>query len=403
MNRTLVFTLIFASFLAGASVAAANDLPKSIKLKLGQVASSFQSGNSGAVIELGGRVIQQLEEAELKTANDLLKLQNLPTLQEMLVDSRIDLSRPEVTAKVPLPGNKELLFLSEEIIRRGNEIELEYREHPVGTGSIASPAKYADYETYFWDLHVFRNRLTNAISTTGQVGSIIQTRKNRLKSLKLSDERKSLIQYDFSDRASELEKVLADLEEREAFLRIFRIEDTISNIKIGNSEKDKFTFAYNMESDVLFLKSFFKRFAGHAFVREDLNDQSLLESVSNEALETREKFADKIKKGKLLFVGMHWWFRGRYGSGPIANGLLKAPGADVSEEKLFPLAMPTAAPKPLDPYENNYRIPHYERRHHYTWQIQQESIHTYQRPPLSQTTKTKTDTPEGAPKYKKFY
>ena len=368
----------------------------------------YESGNSIGVIADGGKLIQQLKELELQKVNEFLKGKNRQPLQVMLFESRLDLDRPNVNAKIPAPTHKEVLYLAHGIKDRVREIEDNYRQHPVGKGEVSAPEKYDDYEKLFWDLHVHRNRLSNAIRWLQQIDALIQAREKRLVSIDASDETLGITKYDFQKRIADFRETLHDLEEREAFLRIFRIHDTIDKDLPAISEKEKFTFAYFLEADVLFLESFFKQFDGIKFKRDDLNDESILTEVSEEALGIRQKYQDKIEKGKLLFLGLHWWFRGRYGAGPLAKGLLKAqgangPGAPINEKELFPLAMPTAAPQPLDPYKNEYRVPHYERRHHYTWQMQQEGIYKYARSPVSEYKNERVGVPDNAPKYKKFY
>ncbi|MEE2640736.1 MAG: hypothetical protein VX768_08930 [Planctomycetota bacterium] len=354
------------------------------------------------MIEQGGKLLQQLDENSLKNANDFLRKQNRETLQSMLMEARMDLDRPGVTARIPAPTNKEAIYLALEIRDRVDEIEKEYQAHPVASGEVSAPEKYTDYEKKFWDLHVFRNQLTNALRWIRETETLLSARARRLASLEIGPDKSEILGYNFGQRATELQSLLTDLEEREAFLRIFRIHDTIGLDLPGAAEKDKFTFAYFLETDILFLKSFFKRFEGVEFQREDLNDQSILSEVSSDALAIREKYSDKIEKGQLLFLGMHWWFRGRYGSGPIARGLLKAPGAHLDEKALFPLAMPRVPPRPLDPYKGDYRIPHYERRHHYTWQVQQEQVYDYQKAPLTRLKQEEVATPREK-QYKRFY
>lgn len=402
--RVLVAFSVLIGFLLSTGVMQvwSDDISKTTQKKLTKIVDYYQAGRSLNVIEEGGRLIQQLEEKELDDVNKYLKTKLLDSLQAMLIDARIDLDRPNVSARIPAPTNKEAIYLAWEIHDRVDRTELEFLAHPAVVGDITSPEEYSDYEKHFWDLHVYRNELTNAIRWLNQVDGLLDQRKKRLVSAAVSDSKKEIVEFDFGKRAESITKLLQDLEEREAYLRIFRIQDTMARDLPGASEKDRFTFAYYLELDIRFLESFFKRHEGVTFERGDLNDQSILTEISSEALEVREKYADKIAKGTQLFLGMHWWFRGRYGSGPLARGLLKAPGAHVDEEALFPLAMPVAVPTPKDPYESEYRIPHYERRHHYTWQMQQESVYSYQPPPLRQVRKSNADIPDGK-QYRKFY
>ena len=64
--------------------------------------------------------------------------------------------------------------------------------------------------------------------------------------------------------------------------------------------------------------------------------------------------------------------------------------------------MPRVPPRPLDPYKGDYRIPHYERRHHYTWQVQQEQVYDYQKAPLTRLKQEEVATPREK-QYKRFY
>lgn len=84
--------------------------------------------------------------------------------------------------------------------------------------------------------------------------------------------------------------------------------------------------------------------------------------------------ADLITKSRLLFTGMHWWFRGRYGVGTDSMGLMKNERSLKSPEAMFALYMPRVPPKPTDPFSQGTPLPLVDRRHHYVWRLSNERI-----------------------------
>jgi len=85
---------------------------------------------------------------------------------------------------------------------------------------------------------------------------------------------------------------------------------------------------------------------------------------------------DLLIKSRLLFTGLHWWFRGRYGAGSEGNGLLKDKLALTSPQAMFGLYVPKETPKPTDPTVYGLQSPQIDRRHHYLWQFETKRIAT---------------------------
>ena len=93
----------------------------------------------------------------------------------------------------------------------------------------------------------------------------------------------------------------------------------------------------------------------------------MLTSVAALVRLQRESAGDLVTKSRLLYHGMHWWMRGRYGLGPDGFGLLKSVAALNSPLAQFPLYMPAKTPTPTDPTISGYSVPKFDRRHHYIW------------------------------------
>ena len=66
--------------------------------------------------------------------------------------------------------------------------------------------------------------------------------------------------------------------------------------------------------------------------REQLaQDETLLATVEDKVRSARESAGDLTKQARLLYLGMHWWMRGRYGQGPEHARL---PNATLAREEL---------------------------------------------------------------------
>jgi hypothetical protein len=111
--------------------------------------------------------------------------------------------------------------------------------------------------------------------------------------------------------------------------------------------------------------------------RQSLADPNLPETIREHVkhgLQTAGK--DFVQKSRLLFTGLHWWFRGRYGMGTDGNGLLKSKLALTSPDAQFGLYMPREIPQPTDPRQGGQQVPQVDRRHHYVWQFETRTIQT---------------------------
>ena len=86
----------------------------------------------------------------------------------------------------------------------------------------------------------------------------------------------------------------------------------------------------------------------------------------------RETAGDLTSKSRLLFSGMDWWLRGRYGIGPFADGLSK-PVPSSSEEPRDRLPVPLYMPL-FDFDQTEVAAPKFARRHHFVWAVQENQI-----------------------------
>ena len=146
--------------------------------------------------------------------------------------------------------------------------------------------------------------------------------------------------------------------------------------------KERLRAAFSVSFDGPQVLQFLDAHQATDFHRPLLRDPDLAGRVREQLQSATELTGDLAQKSRLLYLGMHWWLRGRYGQGPEGMGLLKSQAALTSPLAQFPLFMPIRPPVPTDPTSSAQAIPKFDRRHHYIW------MYEYRRLNLEQSTST---------------
>lgn len=103
----------------------------------------------------------------------------------------------------------------------------------------------------------------------------------------------------------------------------------------------------------------------------ELNDPrlkapGLVQSIMKTSSAIRSSGSPVVEKARLLSTGLNHWRRGRYGIGPVANGLLKARSQVSGADSLRMPENPTA----ISRYLGEDSGEGFERRHYYTWDLE---------------------------------
>jgi len=99
-----------------------------------------------------------------------------------------------------------------------------------------------------------------------------------------------------------------------------------------------------------------------------LSRQGLAKNIQQTLEATRSESNNLAQKAQLFRNATHYWFRGRYGSGPLTFGMLKHPDAMNSKLVMQRLYMPRQRPKPISAYHGDeVSSEGYDRRHLFTW------------------------------------
>jgi hypothetical protein len=199
--------------------------------------------------------------------------------------------------------------------------------------------------------------------------------KNQL--AKLSEDDRRLIEAESGALKTQIAQEVADLEEREAELRINRLSFSLGVLQNPQLSEERVLAAFASEFDGRLIKEFFDQAkkSRRNFSRDLLKDPATDGRVATERRRAHELAGDLGGKSQLLFEGLHWWMRGRYGRGPEVGGLAKSVLALRTPQGQLGLYMPIDIPTPTDATVGpSQRVPTYDRRHQYLWAMEDRRV-----------------------------
>lgn len=379
VRRFLVLVLMIAGACVPASAApGAARLTKKQQAELREsIVPAYRLGNPALILERASGFVGKLDEDRLAAANRVLAENGLPSIDEMLADSRLTMVHQNRVSDMPPPTPRELLVTLRELNGRIEDTLAAQDKHPVMAESLPQLETLDEYQDLFWELHVLDNRLANAARIAQYAGQLVETGSKRLNPKSIDEAGKKLMATDFQATRRDIERRRREMEEREVEMRVLRIKNAASVLRDSKSSRDRFLATYVLDLDGHLVADFFRERSARPqvqFIRKSLADESLPQRVQQIVEDGRSIAGDLVKKTQLLYTGLHWWLRGRYGAGPEAFGLLKSRMALTSEAAQFPLYMPRTTPKPTNPMANVPQVPQVDRRHHYTWAVEYRPI-----------------------------
>ena len=339
-----------------------------------QLIPAYNAQQSAYILQTAQTRLARATDEQIQEIDRLLKQNDAPSLAAILTDARLQTLKL-AGRRAPKSSLIESILVIGEVQRRLDEFLQEIESNPIMKDPLPKPKQLGDFRDLLWTTHVDRNRLLVAKQLVG-VGRMIQRKKGLSRTKNLSEERKEILKTDFRKTDRRFRNAYNDLEERSLELRVKRIGFAVRILTRSESPKDRFLAAYAVGVDGPDLIELLDEDRGK-FNRSFLNEVDL-DTLEAEMHSGVEKAGDLVAKSRLLFAGLHWWRRGRYGSGPIAMGLIKGPAAATNAGARIGLFMPTIAPTPSDPMKAKMgQIPTFDRRHHYSWAFQDRDFREY--------------------------
>ena len=263
-----------------------------------------------------------------------------------------------------------VVYINDYLIERVQADLRKIGEHAVMTPGFSISADWREMEQLFWEVHVIKNQLANLDRIVHYFATFDRVPLKRAKRKK--DERAVALLESAVLLPEQLHAVYSRLLENEAILRIEELTYAADTLRQSEDFETRLLAAFSLETSAFELKAFFANNDNDAATGNAiLNAPDLSKRLTNLLEQGRKYGKEVIEKSILLKIGAHWWLRGRYGSAPMAKGLLKFPNAVQSEQAMFGLYMPKERPRPiLEPTKFDDRFPRYARRHYYTWAVE---------------------------------
>ncbi len=357
-------------------IALAAALPNSTRLSAKErqtvefVGRAYFHGDSQVVLESLSPLMARANEQKWDAIDEVLARLGVPASGELLAGSRGSLVQQGIDKKLPKPGERETIVVLKTLHEQVSLVLRLKNDEPVLARPHARDASIEVYDEALWSLHVLENRLAAVERITNYLVSLAKSFPRGL-TARLSDDDRAAVSLDYESLAADLRDATRAVEEREIEIRVNRLRFARQLLEQANLTKDKFRAAYTSELDARVIAQFFDQAkqAGRTIASSKLNETSLSSQITSDASRSRELAGTLTAKAQLLYDGLHWWLRGRYGLGPEVGGLAKSPAAMRSAVAQFGLFMPNRTPQPIDPDGPAGRdaVPRFDRRHHFWW------------------------------------
>ena len=398
-SRVLVSGLILA-VLASHGVAAR--VPKRIATQIqSDIVPAFQRDDYLRLEKMLSTWVSKFDGEELDQIDSMLTSQGAVQVGQLLLDARIAslLAGRESKHIEARELSRSMPVLSE----RTRTLIEETRETEYFQETLPSYEQIQEYHDSFWDLHVIQNKLRTA-SKLARYGQRMTSQLDDRKKRGLSETELDALEISFADLARDVAQTKSELDEIGTELQILAIGKAAKAVREADDYQERLRAGAVLAFYVDPVLEELSKARPQDYDRPVLQDPQLLPSVESNVRYARESSGDIIEQARLLYLGMHWWMRGRYGQGPDGMGLLKSVHALRSPAAQFPLYMPIKPPTPTASSESSYgySIPKFDRRHHYIWMYEYRTI---QQNIANQTVRRNSTTEEitSATKLTRFY
>ena len=281
-------------------------------------------------------------------------------------------------------GVDSTMYIVAGINRRAENFFKTVKQLPIIQDPTAIPESWLDSRDMFWDTHVQKNEFTNYENILKYGQTLLNAIRPRLKK---ADARHQDEVAQFGLNLEKFQKLRNELTEAETVGRLTRCRRSTKELQTDDSDfESRLIAAMNIAIDTESLLPNLE--SGQSFSRAELADAGKTATeIREELAELEQEHGKLIEQATLFRGGSHWWLRGRYGRGAMADGMLKTKHALKSEDAMNALYMPRQRPEPdsnfIGSEGEEETQPFYKRRHYYTWELEY-------RPIVSETTRSKT-------------
>jgi hypothetical protein len=388
-------TLEAMTLVATRGTAAAAELTRrQIQTLDGEVIPAFRAGQPVKLLDSIGRLLSGASGEQMAAADDILVRTRIPSISELIAEARLALIARGAERNAPRPKPMEVSLALPAIKRRIEGLTAGVAADRLMGPILPRPVSLDEYPEVFRHIYVLDDRLITAGRFTdfaagyGRVAATIPRDR-------LTPEQTAALETDFARVATDIAWQRRELYEREMELRVQRTADAIAVLERRGAIKEKLFAVHSFDVDGILIEQFYERdewARTGQLLRPRLREEGLAAAIKREVRKARNDAGHLVKKSRLLYGGLSWWRRGRYGQTHPTGGWLKSTDLPWDDEIVPPLCgpyellsrvtfdprpigtpngwlyMPSGAIKPTAPTDlSTASVPLYDRRHHFTW------------------------------------
>lgn len=341
--------------------------PFQVKLVQEQVIPAFWDGQPVDLVNACSQLVATVR-TDTTAIDQALRDETGRSLQELVVDGRMQLIRSRFAGPLAVAAEREVLWVLDAILQETADVIQSINASPaMQQDRVDSVTSLSDLEDMLWKLHVIGNQIANARQESDQAMVSAKSPLNRLAGEQADARRQAVAKFEaLQPQFDSLEK---RSQQQQLRFRIKRIEIADQVLRSRSSLAERIEAAWIADSDgPLVMQQLEQKGLNPSFTGDEFASSQLRGKVISQVRRIRELAGDEqMARSRLFYDGLHWWLRGRYGAGAYGFGLLKDIRAMTSPEVLFALYMPQEMPIPTAPNESSLPIPEVDRRHHYVW------------------------------------
>lgn len=374
----LVFSVGFLSLVCGAEPA--------IDRTASAVIAAYHQDDPLAVYRLVSPAIVRFKGDQLTKLDEQLQAADVPSVAELLGEIRLKLIQQDLAGSLPVPKGRERLLLLKYLHARIEEFAKQTRDRGKEIQSAKSTTQQ-EFEHQLWDLHVLRNELLTAERVARYTALVVKDKSGNAMGTLTPEDKDFIKSVAAGDAYKPLQLTDRQITEFEMELRLDRLALGVRTLKDPKLTKERFLAAYATAVDAqtlieyLAARSEARAKAEKANQPDEplhpvLDDAQVLNEVKQRQSEAKTLAGSLATKARLVFEGLHWWMRGRYGNGTELAGLLKSEAAVRNPQDSLWLFMPRDLRiVPTEPTVGRLdSIPRFERRFLYTWAWQDRKV-----------------------------
>lgn len=374
----LLVVLIFGSSIwaqdEAGEVDASVKIPRGTQKNLDEVlVPAMQANRNDIFMSALPEIIERCNREQLDAVEKYCEAKGVGSVRERFADlALLQIEQGQINLETKLDLTLAV-YLADELARKVEDgLEL-LANHPVMADPLDVPDDWQQSEQLFWETHVFRNEFLNAQRLVDFGVAVLKPHHRRAQK---SGDAEVLSVFQRVEKLAKLvPETFRNMVERDSELRLIRFDRSSKKLLDGGDFETMLIAAMCMELDAERLAELFQNNSPESFARVALQDPNFPETIQKKLKEGRQVGDDVSLKAILLRSGLHFWLRGRYGEGQLANGLLKSPAAMTSTLAMEGLYMPKIRPKPISGYHDvESSEPGYDRRHYYTWAVEHRPL-----------------------------